>query len=144
MFTAEEALAFLAGRTGLADAAGGAAVADELGHLPLALAQAAAVIAAQHIDYGTYLERLRALPVEEYIVWGKGQSYPHGVAEAVLLSLEAIRTGDRTDVCTGVMEIMAVLSAAGVRRDLLHAGRASRAPVQGRCGSGGSGARAAS
>ena len=27
----------------------------------------------------------------------------------------------RAGVCTGVMEIMAVLSAAGVRRDLLHA-----------------------
>ena len=35
-------------------------VAGELGSLPLALAQAAAVIAAQHLGYGTYLERLRA------------------------------------------------------------------------------------
>jgi hypothetical protein len=37
-----------------------------LGHLPLALAQAAPVIAAQHIAYGTYLKRLLALPVDEY------------------------------------------------------------------------------
>ena len=63
MFSAEEALAFLASRTGLADAAGAAAVAAELGYLPLALAQAAAVIAGQHLGYRTYLERLRALPV---------------------------------------------------------------------------------
>jgi tetratricopeptide (TPR) repeat protein len=121
VFTAEEALAFLAGRTGLADATGAAAVADELGYLPLALAQAAAVIAGQHIDYGTYLERLRALPVEEYLIPGQGKPYPHGVAEAVLLSLDAVRSVDQAGVCTGVMEIMAVLSGAGVRRDLLHA-----------------------
>ena len=51
----EEALAFLAGRTGSADAAGARLLAAELGRLPLALAQAAAVIAAQHLDYPTYL-----------------------------------------------------------------------------------------
>jgi hypothetical protein len=41
VFTAEEALAFLADRTELADNAGAAVVAAELGYLPLALAQAA-------------------------------------------------------------------------------------------------------
>ena len=121
VFTAEEALAFLAERTGLADPAGAGAVAGELGFLPLALAQAAAVIRGQHLGYGTYLERLRALPVGEYLTREAGQPYPHGVAEAVLLSLEAVRAGDRAGVCGGVMELMAVLSAAGVRRDLLHA-----------------------
>ena len=55
VFTWEEALAFLAGRTGSADAAGARLLAGELGRLPLALAQAAAVIAAQHLDYPTYL-----------------------------------------------------------------------------------------
>ena len=52
---------------------------------------------------------------------GRGQPYPHGVAEAVLLSLEAVGAADRSGVCARVMEIMAVLSAAGVRRELLHA-----------------------
>ena len=55
VFTWEEALAFLAGRTGSADAAGARLLAGELGRLPLALAQAAAVIAAQHLDYPAYL-----------------------------------------------------------------------------------------
>ena len=63
VFTPGEAAAFLAGRTGLADPAGAGALAGELGFLPLALAQAAAVICGQHLAYGTYLERLRALPV---------------------------------------------------------------------------------
>ena len=123
VFTEEEALAFLADRTGLADPAGAAAVAAELGCLPLGLAQAAAVIAGQHLRYVTYLERLLALPVAEYLTRDAGQPYPHGVAEAVLLSLDAVRAGDRAGVCAGVMEMMAVLSAAGVRRDLLHEAR---------------------
>jgi len=120
VFSAEEAVAFLADRTGLADPTGAAAVAAELGCLPLALAQAAAVIAGQRLGYGTYLERLRALPVEEYLTRDAGQPYPLGVAEAVLLSLDAVRAGDPGGVCTGVMEVMAVLSAAGVRRELLQ------------------------
>ena len=44
VFSAAEASAFLAGRTGLDDEAGAAAVAAELGYLPLALALAAPVI----------------------------------------------------------------------------------------------------
>ena len=119
-FSADKAVAFLTGRTGLADAAGAAAVAGELGHLPLALAQAAAVIAGQRLDYGAYLDWLRELPVQDHLTREDGQAYSHGVAEAVLLSMQAVRAADRGGVCTRVMEIMAVLSAAGVRRELLH------------------------
>jgi hypothetical protein len=120
VFSPDEALAFLAGRTGLADTAGAGALARELGYLPLALAQAAAVIAAQRLAYGTYLGQLRALPVNAYLTREARQSYPHGVAEAVVLSLDMARAGDRAGVCSGVMEITAVLSAAGVRRGLLR------------------------
>jgi hypothetical protein len=116
VFTPAEAEAFLAEGTGLADPAGAAAVAAELGRLPLALAQAVGVIAAQHLGFGTYLERLQALPVEEYLIREPGLPYPIGVAEAIVLSLETVRIGDRGNVCTRVMEIMAVLSADGVRR----------------------------
>lgn len=124
VFSAEEALALLNGRTGLADGAGAAAVAAELAYLPLALDQAAAVIARQHLGYAAYLAKLRALPVEDYLVRGndgKEQPYPPGAAEAVLVSLEAARAADPVGVCAGVMEVMAVLSPAAVRRDLLRA-----------------------
>jgi tetratricopeptide (TPR) repeat protein len=123
VFSAEEALAFLAGRTGLADEAAAAAVAAELGHLPLALDQAAAVIAGQHLEYAAYLAKLRARSAEGSL---EQQPSPPGAAEAVLVSLEAARAADPLGVCTGVMEIMAMLSPAEVRRDLLrvagHAG----------------------
>ena len=61
------------------------------------------------------------MPADVSLTGDDGQPYPPGVARAVLLSLQAVRAADRTGVCTRVMEIMAVLSAAGVRRELLYA-----------------------
>ena len=117
VFTWEEALAFLAGRTGSPDAAGARQLAAELGRLPLA--QAAAVIAAHHLDYPTYLARLRAKPVEELLLRESAGRYPHGLAAAaVLLALDAVRAGDGTGVCGAVMDLASVLSAAGVPRAL--------------------------
>src|SRR5271166_3066251 len=125
VFSADEALSFLTGRTGLDDEAGAAAVAAVLGHLPLALALAAPVIRGQRHGYARYLDRLQTIPTEVFLTGDDGQPYPHGVVRAVLLSLAAIRAADKTGMCTRVIEIMAVLSAAGVRRELLHiAGRA--------------------
>jgi tetratricopeptide (TPR) repeat protein len=125
VFSPDEALAFLAERTGLADTAGASALARELGYLPLALAQAAGAIAAQGLTYWTYLGQLRAMPVSARLAREAGQPYPHGVAGAITLSLDSARAGDRAGVSTGIMEITAVLSAGGVRRGLLHdAGRA--------------------
>jgi hypothetical protein len=121
VFTWEEALAFLAGRTGSPDADGARLLAAELGRLPLALAQAAAVIAAQHLDYPAYLARLRAKPVGELLLRESTSEYPHGLAAAVLLALDAVRAGDGTGVCGAVMDLVSVLSAAGVPRAVLHA-----------------------
>ncbi len=120
VFSEPEALAFLAERTRSDDAQGARAVAAELGYLPLALAQAAAVIAGQRLGYGIYLDRLRAMPVGEQLRPVEAGQYPRGMAAAVLLSLDGVRTGDDTGVCTAVMELVAVLSPAGVRRTLVH------------------------
>ena len=123
LFSGEEALALLEGRTGLTDEAGAAAVAAELGHLPLALDQAAAVIAGQHLGYTTYLAKLRALLAEAYRVRMEDeeeQPYPPGAAGAAFLSLEAARAADPLGVCTGVMDVAAMLSPATVSRDLLR------------------------
>jgi tetratricopeptide (TPR) repeat protein len=124
VFSAEEALALLDGRTGLADEAGASAVAAELGLLPLALDQAAGVIAGQRLGYAAYLAKLRALSAGDDPVRGEDgeeQPSPPGVTEAVTLSLEAASAADRLGVSTGVIELMAMLSPAAVRRDLLHA-----------------------
>jgi RNA polymerase sigma factor (sigma-70 family) len=121
VFSADEALWFLTRRTGLDDAAGAAEVAGVLGHLPLALALAVPVIEPRQHGYARYLDRLQTIPIEVFLTAEDGQSYPHGVARAVLLSLAMIRAADQTGVSTRVLEIMAVLSSAGVRRELLHA-----------------------
>ena len=121
VFTEDEALSFLTQRTGRSDADGAAELAAELGYLPLALAQAAAVIAAQHLDCQAYLARLRALPVQDYLKRAEGEPYPHGVAEAILLALDAAADGDRTGLCRGLIDVVSLLSAAGVPRELLYA-----------------------
>ena len=120
VFSEAEALTFLAVRTGQADAAGAQVLAAELGCLPLALAQAAAVIASQHLSYGTYLDRLRRLPVADLLAAEEAGQYPRGIAAAVLLALDTVRAGDQGEACAAVMDLMAVLSAAGVRRSLIH------------------------
>jgi DNA-binding XRE family transcriptional regulator len=117
-FTAEEAVTYLAERTGLADADGARAVADELGYLPLALAQAAAVIDGQRLDYGTYRQRLHAITVADYLPAVPGDPYPHSVARAILLSAAGIT--DRPGHCRALLDLVAVLSAAGVPRRYLH------------------------
>ena len=121
VFSGDEAKAFLTERTGRVDAEGAAALAAELGRVPLALAQAASVITGQSLSYGVYLERLRAVPVEEALSQEVGLPSVPGATQAVLLSLEAVRAADQTGTCTRVIEFLSVLSAAGVRRDLLHA-----------------------
>jgi hypothetical protein len=132
VFSEPEALTFLAARTGQADAAGARVLAGEVGYLPLALAQAAAVIASQHVSYGTDLERLRRRPVGDLLVAEEAGHYPRGVAAAVLLSLDNVRAGEQGAVCGAVMDLVAVLSTAGVRRSLIHA--AGRQGLSGRAG----------
>ena len=124
VFSAEEALALLDGRTGLADEDGALAVAVQLGYLPLALDQAAGMIAKQHVGYAAYLAKLRALSAEDHLVRededDEEQPSPPSVAEAVLLAMEATSVADRLGVSIAVMELVAMLSPAVVRRDLLH------------------------
>ena len=121
VFTREEALAFLVQRTGRDDSDGARNLAAELGWLPLALAQAAAVIAAQHLSYPAYLTRLRAMPVQKYLERVTGDAYPHGVAETILLALGAAADADETGLSGGLINVISLLSAAGVSRDLLYA-----------------------
>jgi tetratricopeptide (TPR) repeat protein len=128
VFSEAQALTFLAARTGLADATGAAAVAEELGRLPLALAQAAAVIAAQHLSYDTYLNRLRRLPAADLLVAEEGAAYPQGVPTAVLLSVEAVRASSDGGACEATLDLLSVLSPAGVPRSLLHAAAGAGLP----------------
>ena len=79
-----------AGATGAAGAAGaavaaGAVLAERLGHLPLALALAAAYMRACDVSCGRYLRRLEAAAGA-----GMMQGYARGVAESFELSLRQL------------------------------------------------------
>ncbi|MEV5846337.1 tetratricopeptide repeat protein [Streptomyces sp. NPDC051985] len=118
-FTATEAVAFLRERTGLADDADAQALAEEVGCLPLALGQAAATIRTQSLAYGTVLERIRSLPLDQLMLSSPADHYPHGAAQAVLL---AFRTVEDTDPLAHTLAgLVAVLSPAGTLRKVLHA-----------------------
>jgi tetratricopeptide (TPR) repeat protein len=121
VFTGEEALAFLAERTGLDDSAGARELANELGFLPLGLAQAAALIAREYLGYSRYLERLRAVTIAQYLARVEGDAYRYRVAEAIVLSLRAVEDADSSGRCAEVMSLVSVLAETGMSRRLLHA-----------------------
>ncbi|WP_119928116.1 tetratricopeptide repeat protein [Bailinhaonella thermotolerans] len=113
-FTPRESLVYLREAAGVTEDA--RALADELGGLPLALAHAAAVINARRLTCAGYLARLRATPVARLLPRSGSPAYPWGVAESVLLSLECLGGGE----ARALLEVLAVLSPAGVPRDLLR------------------------
>jgi tetratricopeptide (TPR) repeat protein len=120
-FAEDEALSFLAKRTGLADELGARQLATELGFLPVALAQAAAMTKARHLDYPTYLARLREQPSGDLLKRTAGEPYRKGVSDAITLALDTVADYDPTGLCRGLVNVVALLSEAGVARDLLYA-----------------------
>jgi len=118
VFTPEQAIAFLRERTGLTDTEGAKAVASELGHLPLALAQAAAVISRLRIDYAAYLEQLRSVRLSENLTAESGDVYPTSTAEAILLSVTHAEA--TLPIASRILPILAVLSPAGVPLAMLN------------------------
>ena len=112
-------MGYLRARTGLADEDGADAVAQELGDLPLGLAQAAATIGRQHLTYSTYLERLRQVPVRELLGRGPGEDYPHATAAALLLSVQATEASDPAGLAGWLLRVLAALSPDGIPRALL-------------------------
>jgi tetratricopeptide (TPR) repeat protein len=119
VFELNQSIAFLHQRTGQLDQEGAARVSEELGNLPLALAQAASVIAGQRLDYATYLSRLATIPVAKYLSRTEEDPYPRGTAEAIILSLTAGERNDPGGLGRQLLERACVLSAAGVSRTLL-------------------------
>ncbi|GHH72514.1 tetratricopeptide repeat protein [Streptosporangium violaceochromogenes] len=140
VFTDAEALAFLRERSdrpwGAGDETQARALAEEVGHLPLALAAAAYVVNRQALGYDTYVERLRAVSLQEAFPKVPGDGYPVGAAQAVLLALAEFTSGRTTRVERGLLELMAVLSPAGVPRAWLRRAAAARDLLGGVTGDG--------
>ncbi|WP_412011804.1 tetratricopeptide repeat protein [Nocardia sp. KC 131] len=114
------------------DDAGADGIAAEVGDLPLALTQAAATITARRLDYSRYRELL-AGPLPRVFTRRSGEPHRWVVDKAILLSIQTTRTptGDPEldTAVTDLLDVVAMLSATGVPRDLLpdYAGRRDEA-----------------
>ena len=118
-FDRPQSVDYLTRRTGRDDPAGADAVAEELGDLPLALAQAAAYLARKtRLTYRGYLERLATTPLADALPAEQaGGAYPRSVAAAITLSIQAVLE-DNPDVGP-VLAALAVLDPAGTSLDVL-------------------------
>jgi tetratricopeptide (TPR) repeat protein len=121
VFALQEAVAFLSHRTERQDPVGASQVATELGCLPLALAQAVAVVIERDWSFETYLRHLRDEAAEDHLRHVEGDHYQRGTAAAILLSLDSVEDSSAGRACGRVMEMVSVLSPEGVPRALLHA-----------------------
>jgi tetratricopeptide (TPR) repeat protein len=106
-------------RTGSHDQAGrdaAAAVAAELGYLPLALDQAAAYVRQTRIALTVYLQRLRQQPAAMYAAAGSGQAQ-RTIARVWDITIEAIRAHDLSAI--KLLHIMACYAPDNVPRIML-------------------------
>jgi hypothetical protein len=133
VFTPEQAVRFLTSRTGQPDSKGARQVASDLGFLPLALAQAASVIAGQNLSYADYRERTQSVDrLAKYLYKTADDPYPRGVVPAILLSLDAVEADGNAQTCRQVMEFAAFVSPAAIRRMRIYpAAHGSPADVDG-------------
>jgi tetratricopeptide (TPR) repeat protein len=125
VFTSAEAHAYLMERTSLQDAAGAAALGEEVGRLPLALAQASGVIRAQRLSYADFLDRLQKVSLDKYLKRQPGDDYPRGAAETVILALQQAERDGK--LARSLLLALSVLSPDGVSRELLYAAGAEGA-----------------
>ena len=114
-FTRDQSLTYLSERTGLDDPDGAEQVADALGDLPLALAQAAGVITTRRLTFRQYLDRLTATALGPSLAAQPG--YPRRLPEAVMLSVDAASTTHRH--ARAALDLLSVLAPTGVTRGLL-------------------------
>jgi len=133
-FTPDEASVYLRARTRLDDPNGAAQLAQELGYLPLGLAQASWVISSQRLTYHAYLEKLHRQPVDEVLLRDSADEYQLTVVQAIALALEDLDLRNNT-ASRRLLELLSLLSSDGVPRrylaDLPHAGfdRAFELPI---------------
>ena len=92
VFSPEDALDFLAKRTGIQDDETNAALlAERLGHLPLALEQAAAYIYENSIGYADYLELLEEYDLEMFDEEGEITHYDKSVNATWMVSMKMLK-----------------------------------------------------
>ena len=128
-FTRAESVAFVGTRSGREEPEAAAELADELGDLPLALAQAAAYIDTRSVTVGGYLDLYRdpALARRLRDEGLESEEYPASVARTWLLSLGQL-SGERP-AAVELLRLCAFLDPDDIDLELLAAGAAQAGPV---------------
>ncbi len=133
-FTRPQSVDFIRERTGLDDDAGAARLAEALGDLPVALAQAAATIKLNgYATLDEYLAELREYPLDEVVARLPGDDYPDLVHAALRMAYESaldiLAEKDRSSgeedphrAATAFVQLaaLALLAPSGVPRPWLH------------------------
>ena len=133
-FTRDDSIHFVIERTGLDDDAGAARLAEALGDLPVALAQAAATIKLNgYATIDEYLADLRKYRLEEVVGRLPGDNYPALASAALRKACRSVlnmladkdRSSDEADLprvgaASGQLAALALLAPSGVPRPWLH------------------------
>ena len=133
-FTRDDSIHFVIERTGLDDDAGAARLAEALGDLPVALAQAAATIRLNgYATIDEYLADLRKYRLEEVVGRLPGDNYPALASAALRKACRSVlnmladkdRSSDEADLprvgaASGQLAALALLAPSGVPRPWLH------------------------
>ena len=90
VFDREQSITLLCGRTGDAHRDAADQIADALGDLPVAVAQAAATAKSGRYSLSNYLERLSNHPLESSISRLEGDDYPDAVGVALFIAYEQV------------------------------------------------------
>ncbi|WP_238017018.1 tetratricopeptide repeat protein [Dactylosporangium sp. AC04546] len=119
MFSPPQGLSFLTAATGLAATEDARRLGEELGWLPLGLAQAGAYIAANRLSYAAYLAMLDRHELDEALRRRPGTEHP-GVLKATALTVAGLARWDPSGDAARLLGSLALLSPDGVSRHLLE------------------------
>ena len=133
-FTRPQSVDFIRERTGLDEADGPARLAEALGDLPVALAQAAATIKLNgYATIDEYLADLRKYRLEEVVDRASGEAYPSAVHAALRMACTSVLNllaekdharGEKGPARAGAASVqlaaLALLAPSGVPRPWLH------------------------
>ena len=133
-FTRPQSVDFIRERTGLDEADGPARLAEALGDLPVALAQAAATIKLNgYATIDEYLADLRKYRLEEVVDRASGEAYPSAVHAALRMACTSVLNllaekdharGEKGPARAGAgftqLAALALLAPSGVPRPWLH------------------------
>jgi M6 family metalloprotease-like protein len=117
VWPSDEAIAYLVRRTGLDDRDTAGAIAEQLGFLPLALAQAGAYVEYTGCGFSRYLERLRAQPAEALRLRPNASEEERAIATIWEIAFEQV--AHTSGAALALLNLFSLLHADGIRRDVL-------------------------